>query len=45
MYDGVLGFPVPKEATLISFADYLAVVIVEEHPKDMELSKIKTIHH
>lgn len=31
MFDGVLGFRVPRESTLIGFTDDLTVVVVAKH--------------
>lgn len=36
MYNGFLVLPVSKEATIISFADDIAVVVVAKQPEDPE---------
>lgn len=41
MYDGLLGLPMLEEATLTSFADDLAVVVVESHRQDVKLYRVK----
>ena len=43
MYNGVLVLPVPKEATIIGFADDLAVVVVAKQPEDVEMYANETI--
>lgn len=37
MYNGMLLFPVADEATLVSFADDLAIVIVAKFPEEVEV--------
>lgn len=44
MYDEVLGFREPKEATLIRFADDLVGIVVTKLPEDVELYGSATIH-
>lgn len=43
MYNDIRNFPIPEEATVVGYADYIALIVVAEDLKDTKLYSCKTI--